>query len=788
VLLGAAVLVAAVGGLVLRARLRASLPQLDGRAALAGLAADVTVQRDGLGVPTIRGQTRLDVARATGFVHAQDRFFHMDLMRRRAAGELAEVVGAAVLEADVLMRMHRFRDVARRVVLGAEPGERAVLEAYAAGVNAGLRALKSPPFEYLLLKTEPAPWRPEDSVLVLLAMFDNLQGESARIEAAVGALEGTLPPALFEFIAARGTEWDSPVVGGPLPPPPLPGPEVVDLRRGGPPAPAPAAAPASGPASEPAAKGSNNWAVAGRHTVHGGAIVANDMHLGLRVPNTWYRAALEWRTAAGPRRVVGVTLPGTPAVVVGSNGRVAWAFTNSYGDWADLVIVEPDPRDRESYLTPAGPRRFERNEQRLVVRGREDHTLQIKETIWGPVVDLDFRGRERALRWVAHDPAAVNLRLMGLEEVDGLEAALTVAAGSGIPAQNFVCADSTGRIGWTIAGRMPRRVGFEGRVPVSWADGTKRWDGWLAPAEYPRVVDPPGGRLWTANSRVVDGAVLAQIGDGGYHVGVRARAIRDALLARDKVAERDMLAIQLDDRALLLRGWRDLAVRTLTDAAVAGQPGRVEFRRLVQEQWTDRASIDSVGYRLVRELRGKVLAKAIGDLVAACKRADPRCDSLSVHQIEGPLWRLVSERPPHLLSRRYATWDALLLEAVDDTIAALGKRGPLAQRTWGERNTARIQHPFSLARPWLGRWLDMPRDQLPGDTFTPRAQTSNQGASERLAVSPGREAEGYFHMPTGQSGHPLSPYYRAGHEAWVKGEPLPFLPGPARHTLTLTAR
>jgi penicillin amidase len=780
--LGCAVLVLLVAALVVRARLRASLPQVDGQAALPGLGAAVTVQRDALGVPTIRGQGRLDVARATGFVHAQDRFFQMDLTRRQAAGELAAIVGAALVETDQRMRVHRFRDVARRVAAGAAADERAVIEAYTAGVNAGLRALGAPPVEYLLLRTTPEPWRPEDTVLVLLAMFNTLQAETWRIEGALGAMADTLPAPLVDLLAPRGTDWDTPLVGGPLPTPPLPGPDVIDLRRG---PPAPASAPATLPAETPP-QGSNNWAVAGGLTTHGGAIVANDMHLQIMVPNTWYRASLEWGSGAGARRVTGVTLPGTPAVVVGSTGRVAWAFTNSYGDWADLVLVETERRDPQTYRTPAGPKPLVRHLERIAVRGAPERTLEVQETIWGPIVARDHRGRAYALRWAAHDPAAVNLKLLGLEEADGLERALAVAAESGIPAQNFVCGDASGRIGWTIAGRMPRRVGFEGRFPTSWADGTRRWDGWLAPAEYPRVVDPAGGRLWTANARVVDGEMLAKVGDGGYHVAVRARAIRDALLARPRFAERDMLPIHLDDRALFLRRWRQLALDTLTDAAVAGQPARTELRRLLRESWTDRASVDSVGYRVARDFRGRVQTKAIGPLVQPCKTAEPRFELRALNQIEGGLWRLVSERPPHLLSPRYQSWDALLLEALDDTIAQLGKRGPLAQRTWGERNMARIQHPFSLSRPWLGRWLDMPREPLPGDSYTVRAQTPAHGASERLAVSPGHEADGYFHMPGGQSGHPLSPYYRAGHEAWVKGEPLPFLPGPARHTLTLT--
>jgi penicillin amidase len=246
-----------------------------------------------------------------------------------------------------------------------------------------------------------------------------------------------------------------------------------------------------------------------------------------------------------------------------------------------------------------------------------------------------------------------------------------------------------------------------------------------------------------------------------------------------------MLKIQLDDRALFLERWRDLLVRTLDAGAVAGKPHRAELRALA-EGWGGRASIESAGYRLVRAFRLEVLKDALSPLVAPAEKADSRFEIWRIPRTEGPLWTLVTERPAHLLDPRYAGWDNLLLRAADAVIeehAALGPR--LGERTWGERNTTRIRHPLSRAVPSLGWLLDMPAEPLPGDSNMPRFQSTESGASERLAVSPGREAEGLFHMPDGQSGHPLSPHYRDGHEAWARGDAMPFLPGPAVETLTL---
>ena len=801
----ALVLVASGSGFWLDARLRGSLPVVDGSRPLAGLDSPVRVERDALGVPVVRGKSRVDIARAMGYVHAQERFFQMDLLRRRSAGELAELVGPAALPADREVRVLRLRAVARRAVEAMPPEERALLDAYTAGVAAGLAGLAAPPFEYLVLRTAPAPWRPEDSMLCSLTMYLTLQGELPAQESTLGLMHDVLPPAVDEFLTPKGTEWDAPLEGAPFVQPPLPGPDVVDVRK----AMVPAAAPAADAAepvdmaeawndplglarrTEDVVYGSNNWAVAGTKTAHGGAILANDMHLGISVPNTWFRASLVYETPAGERRVTGVTLPGAPFVVVGSNGRVAWGFTNSQGDWADLVELESVPGDAWAYRTPDGPRKLERATETIHVKGAPDEALEVQESIWGPVVDTDHEGRRRALAWVALRDGGVNASLVRMEGVGSLAEAQALAPEVGIPNQNFVVADAEGHVGWTIIGRIPRRFGHDGRRPTSWADGTRGWDGWLPAAEYPRVVDPPSGRVFSANARIAGGADLDKVGFGGYDLGARQKQIRDDLMAFDKAAEIDMLRVQLDDRALFLERWQKLLVSALTPEAVSRDPKRAEAKRLVAT-WGGRASVDSAGYRIVRAFRLRVAEDATAPLLAACRQADAKFDYLGLHSNrghrlwEGPVWALVSQRPAHLLDPRFASWEELLLASLDSVTAELTKDGAaLESRTWGERNTTLVQHPLSRAVPQLARLLDMPRQPLPGDSHMPRFQSPDAGASERLAVSPGREAEGYFHMPVGQSGHPRSPHYADGHAAWANGERTPFLPGKAVNVLTL---
>jgi penicillin amidase len=285
------------------------------------------------------------------------------------------------------------------------------------------------------------------------------------------------------------------------------------------------------------------------------------------------------------------------------------------------------------------------------------------------------------------------------------------------------------------------------------------------------------------------GEALEILGLGNYDLGARARQIRDDLRDIEGATEADMLQVQLDDRALFLERWRELLLETIGPAPT--DPRLEEARRLV-EGWGGRAAIDSVGYRLVRAFRDRVSHQAFDPLLAPCRDADPRLDytghrpTEGHRQWEGPLWALVTERPLHLLDPRFESWDALLLASLDEVLDALTAEGAvLAERTWGEHNTVLFRHPLSRAVPALGGWLDIPPRPLPGDSNMPRFQSPDAGASERFAVSPGREGDGYFHMPGGQSGHPLSPHYRDGHEAWVRGEPTPFLPGPAEHVLTL---
>jgi penicillin amidase len=510
------------------------------------------------------------------------------------------------------------------------------------------------------------------------------------------------------------------------------------------------------------------------------------MHLKLRVPNIWYRMRLVVDAGPAALDATGVTLPGTPAVVAGSTGKVAWGFTNSYGDWSDRVLLDLEPGNAERYRTPEGYRPFAVHNEIIEVKGGASIAFPVRWTIWGPVVP-DHRGRPVALQWLGHRQEATNLALMELEQAADVAQALAVAQRSGIPPQNIVVADARGDIGWTIAGRIPLRQGYDPGIPASHARGDSGWRGWLAPDSYPRIVNPAGGLIWTANHQVVTGSALAAIGNSGYWHGARASQIRDDLRALAQPSEKDMLAVQLDDRALLMTRWQRLLMSLLTPDLIARHPRGSEFRETVAA-WNGRASADSASYRFTHAFRARVRETVFAAITAPCRKLDSEYSFAGFRQDEGPLWTLVEGRPPHLLNPRYPDWNAQLEAIALETIEYFHRdfEGPFASRTWGERNTLSMRHPLSLPVPWLAPWLDMDRSPMSGDRHVPRVQSRDDGASERFGVSPGRERDGYFAMPGGQSGHPLSPWYRAGHRAWARGQSGRFLPGPAAHTLRLT--
>ena len=782
--------------------LRASLPNLDADIDTRDVLAPVSIQRDALGIPTITAANRSDLSYATGFVHAQDRFFQMDLARRHAAGELSELFGAVALDEDKRARVFRFRSLSRKVLQEATPEQRALISAYARGVNAGLASLGSRPWEYWILGARPVPWREEDTGLVLYSMWWELQYNAFRAEKTRLLVNEKLSgPECGEgwkctmlFLYPNRTRWDAPNVpdetalkaAAVVDPPNIPTEADLNVRASG------ASVTQRHELTRPLAVGSNSWAVAGKFTASGAAIVANDMHLTLRVPITWYRARLriqptvdnQPRTggADAPLDVSGVTLPGGMVVVAGSNRHVAWSFTNSYGDYAQLHMATCAADGQSSPNTSDGPVPVVIMPETIHVKGAPDVIFPVRTSLIGVQIDQDAQHCWFA-NWLAQVPSASNLNILSFERATSVAQLFALAPTVGIPHHNLIAGDRAGHIGWTIVGRLPVSTGadrFNGRPT------------WRGADTQPKLVDPPIGRLWSANARPIhDETAEAAIGatqrivGSDYALGARAAQIRDDLLPLiSGVTPSQMLTIQLDDRAVFLDRWQKLLVSLLDDAALANRPDRAQFKRLV-ENWKPRASADSVGYRLVNAHHEAVTSATWQMIIRALHVENPELQSPPT-QFEEPLWTLVTEQPIHMLAAQYPSWRDFLLAQVDDAIGeVLTHCEPMTKCTWGDRKPVEVRHPLSKAMPALASFLDMPTYKLSGDHDMPRVQDGSFGASERFAVSPGHEKDGYLQIAGGQSGHPLSPYYRAGFREWAEGKPLPFLPGVTEHTVTL---
>ncbi|MFK7737084.1 MAG: penicillin acylase family protein [Pirellulaceae bacterium] len=805
--------------------LRSSMPLLSGTLQIDGVQQPVNIERDAMGVPTITASLRSDAAYALGFVHAQERFFQMDLLRRVSSGRLSGLLGANLVATDARFRKQRFSQVASSVVAKMPDSHIQMFDAYRDGVNEGFAQLGSHPFEYTLLQVDPEPWTKADCIFVMLTMLADLQPMEGLSQLQLGRLKEKVPEDVFNFLVRPGSSWDAALDNTVFEPPKIPPPEIWSLRseeselnpstrgksaakskqphrlsehdialnstRGG--------NASSTTLPNPFAElrpGSNNWAVSAEHGKNDRAILASDMHLGLRVPVIWYRAVLQTPCLDGKtRRLVGVTLPGLPGLIEGSNGEVAWGLTNSYGDFGDIVELVNAPGENDAadspntYMTPDGPLAIETFTED-VSTGDSSQVIEYDWTIWGPVVAVEG-DRRFVHHWIGNIPTAFDTNLFELECAGNIDEAVDTCNRSGVVHVNAVIADKSGDVAWTICGRVPKRVTPASRTPVDWSTNGA-WSGFLSPEEYPKVVRPSDGRVWTANNRIVGGEGLDVLGDGGYANGARAKQIRQRLFEKDKFDELQFLSIQLDDEALFLARWHELLVSVFESSPDIVSP---EFQEAVRK-WEKRASVDSVGYRIVRAFRaqtGQILLGVGSESPDVEARTSPIAERLQLtdyvpFSYEAVVWDLVNQRPKHWLPNEFESWDKLLVESAQAAERALERAGSISDATWGNFNRTQIAHPISGSIPFLSRWLDMPSMPLPGDSNMPRVQGPGFGASQRMVVAPGHEEDGIYHQPGGQSAHPYSTYYRTGYEDWCEGNASPLLPGPTMYELQLVPK
>ena len=717
-----------------------------------GLKADVTVTRDGRSIPYISAGSDADLYFVQGYVTASDRLFQMDLLRRVARGETAEIFGSATLNEDKRWRRFGFAGVAEESLQFLTPELRTALESYAAGVNAYIATLdaKSLPVEFRILQYSPKRWQPTDTIVIGKILADALS-TTWNHDVLRASIQGLTPDKVADLtdqvtpddVVLFGTDTPrsaAKTVAMSLSPNVLRLSETavaereISLGRVG------------LFAKDLAA--SNNWVVSGKRTANGKPILANDPHLQPAAPGIWYLVHL---TSPG-MRVAGVTFPGVPGVVLGHNDSIAWGATNVGPDVQDLYLETFDAAGK--YKTPDGWRPAKIRRETINVRRNplkpetEAVDFPVTETRHGPVIIEDGEKRY-ALNWTAFDPRNNELGAFfsanRASNWDQFQNALKTYGGA---AQNFVYADVKGNIGWYAAGKIPiRRVG-DGSLPYDGATTDGDWVGSIPFEELPHMYNPPGGFIVTANQRTVGTDYKYQSFIRDAASPWRARRIFELLNSNQKVDADAVRDIQLDVMNMPLKRFAETVVRksAASDATIA-----------VLKGWDGRMVPGSAAALIANDIR----------TCSAAKIADDNKPAPAALVRERVLQDALDQNKKYWLPKQFADF-ATLLKTCDAEAAAnfATKFGPdRTQWTWGKLSRSRFPHPLA-AVPFIGAQFAAPSVEIAGSGQTPNVASY---VSMRLIAMPGLWDETRHVIPLGESGDPASPYFKDQFELWRTG-------------------
>jgi len=793
------------GVLWLRSAAIAALPQLDGDVHLASqsledLSAPVTVRRDAHGVPHIDAATLDDLLVAQGYVTAQDRLWQMDASRRSANGELAEVMGPALIQHDRTERVLQIRVTAQRIYDHQSADDRRRLDDYARGVNlfiAQSEQSNSFPVEFRLLHYRPQPWSGVDSISVGLSMVQTLDTHIAT-KLSRGRVSARLSnPALEADLYPVGSWRDRPPTGirvdltqpQPLPPPTKNDDDDDDENTESRAAPRNAIAPVDTQAllallGQPdcpgCAAGSNNWVVAGAHTASGKPLLSNDMHLTLREPDSWYMADLR----APGFHAAGVTLPGMPLVIAGHNEHVAWGFTALYGDVQDLYIEKLDGKgDYEGNDEAWHPLTLDR--EIIHVRGSKDIVLTVQSTAHGPLLNPLLSGSDppTALKWTLYDPTLDTLPLYEMNVASNWTEFSAALAQWCWPTQNLVYADDQGHTAYRAVGQIPIRPAGISDGPVR--DHAHEWHGYIPFDQMPNAVDPPSGFLATANARVTaDKTPYPLTGEWGDPY--RVERIYKSLDGRDHLKPAEMLAVQTDiysevDQEM---GHRFAYAIDHTPGPEGNGDARMRQAADLMRSWDGRLTTDSAATSIVTETRAAlwpmILQPKLGKLAGDYHWSESAFAEEEIVMNAKPAW----------LPSAYKDWNALLAAAVRKGM--VDGRAPLdiTHWTYGRWHVVDIEHPLAFLLPLIGRVAGTGRQPLSGDGTTVKQVGRDFGPSQRFTMDWSHIDGSTENIVLGESSNPLSPYFRDQWNDWYNGTTfaLPFTPSAVAAQTTHTLR
>jgi penicillin G amidase len=787
------------------------LPQLDGSISLPDLQKEVTVERDNWGVPHIRAASLVDAVEAQGYVVAQDRLWQLDLMRRASRGQLSEIFGPLALKSDKQFRTFGFSRAADRDFAAMDKDSRALMEAYARGVNAFIQQHQNTlPLEFTLLKYKPQPWQPTDSLVIAGYMYQTLTDtwerelDRAKVEERVGADRSK---ALF----AVDAPMDHFVVGDPDVPN-----DGSQASRGDPdddddddddmptdsilkaavPSPTGVGTPETfaditsalwpsvqGYLEETQSEirkglGSNNWVVSGAHTATGKPLLANDTHLELSIPPIWYEIHL---TAPG-FNAKGFTLPGAPLIVIGHNDRIAWGFTNNGADVQDLYIETFNPAAPDEYRVNGAWVKAQIFDETILVKGQADEHLRVVVTRHGPVVHQEG-DKVYALRWTALEPGGLGSTYNWLSTAKNWHEFREVMKRVWGPGQNAVYADVEGNIGYIMAARVPIRKKGHGEVPVPGDTDTYEWTGYIPFDQLPKALNPDSGLIVTANARVVGPNYKPYLTDR-WEEPYRTARIYDLLHDKTNLRPIDMLKVETDTYSYPHAFLAD----QMASAAKKVQPKDARAKKLVDglKDWNGIADADSSMVSFLVMARRAALELILDPYLG-------KDTNLYSWRSTVFLQKVLTDRPAKWLPPAYKNYDELLATTADRAVAMLAeqtKSERVDDWQWKELNSLDMLHPIGR-EGFLKHLLSITGKPQSGTGYSVRAATKRHGPSMRFIANLANWDDSILLIPAGESGQVGSGHYTDQFSYWYEGKPIvsPYSDAAEaksrKHTLTL---
>lgn len=680
----------------------------------------VQVDRDRLGVPHIKAKTLDDAWFVEGYTAAEDRMFQMDGLRRLASGDLSEIIGPSTIEADREARRLRMRRIAEQVYTDMPENDKAIMAAYARGINAYIESHRGRyGAEFVLIGYDPRPWSVIDSILCGLQMFRTLTSDWKTKLIKEQMLRGGEPDKVnFLFPYRTGGEF-------------TPGGDVHP--------------------------GSNAWAVSGSHSASGKPLLSSDMHLEFSLPGIWH---VEHLIAPG-MNVEGVALPGLPGIISGHNDRIAWGETNLEFDVQDLYIEKIDLRTGQ-YVFQNKIEHARQERELIPIKGRKTEELTNWVTRHGPVFEV-VNGEADTLRWVAAEPGIFQDVFLDIDRArswDEFKRALTRFGG---PGQNFVYADVDGNIGYHAAGKLPIRRNSYGDVPVDGSSGNYEWDGYIPFDELPQAFNPPGGLIVTANQNPFPPDYPYHV-SGVFAAPYRSRQILDMLRASgNKMRPADGLRIQKD----VYSGFNKFLARQIANAYQERKGTNKTFDSVAAllASWNGQMDLDRPE-PLITTLTFQYLRKAVAE------RASPGNGQIYEPQIApAVVERILRERPQGW----FGDYNELVLRCFADAMEE-GQRmqGADPKRwKWGRNMFLTIDNPVITRIPFLGKYFDIGPVPMSGGSTTVKQTTPLLGPSERMDASPGDWDASLLNLPIGESGHVASRHYRDQWTAYYNGTSFP---------------